>query len=177
MLTIGPVVHFILLRSSWAEFSGRARTSLIWVRIQWTHEQTRDRQIFTVNFFNKILSKFCNRFLILFHHRWRRHWNTKIKNVITPPSLLLLLSVKIQACKLDIDIEKIFQCQVFFFDFCSSGTNTIKLILPSWHNCCKVMAKFWCMILVCTCNFALSIWSYPNVAYISDANMYGFELI
>ena len=29
------------------------------------------------------------------------------------------------------------------------------------------MAIFWCMILACTCNFALSIWSYPNSTYIA----------
>ena len=48
------------------------------------------------------------------------------------------------------------------------GINTVKLILP-YHNCCKCMARFWCMIWVFPCNyFALSIWSYPNAIYKAD---------
>ena len=44
--------------------------------------------------------------------------------------------------------------------------------------CCEITARFWCMILVsvCTCNFALSIWSYPNATYITDTNTYCYEL-
>ena len=42
-----------------------------------------------------------------------------------------------------------------------SGTNTTKLILLK-HSCRKIMARFWCISLACTCIFALSIWTYPN---------------
>ena len=38
------------------------------------------------------------------------------------------------------------------------------------------MARFWCMIWVCTCNIALSVLRYPNVNYIAAANKYWFEL-
>ena len=34
------------------------------------------------------------------------------------------------------------------------------------------MARFWCIIWVCTCNFAISIWSSPNATYKATANKY-----
>ena len=34
------------------------------------------------------------------------------------------------------------------------------------------MARFWCIIWVCTCNFSISIWSSPNATYKATANKY-----
>ena len=36
----------------------------------------------------------------------------------------------------------------------------------------QLTARFWCIILVCTCNFAISIWSSPNATYIAASNKY-----
>ena len=65
--------------------------------------------------------------------------------------------------------------QRIFRNFAKSRPNTIKLIFQH-PNCHKIAARFWCMILVFTCNFALSIWSYPKATYIADVNVYCFEL-
>ena len=47
---------------------------------------------------------------------------------------------------------------------CRLGTNSAKLIFPL-RNCRKITARFWHKIWVCTCIFALSIWSYPVATY------------
>ena len=66
-------------------------------------------------------------------------------------------------------IESFLRLLLFYFPFntfnefltkrwkqAAAGTNTIKLILPQHNCCCKITARFYCMIWVCTCNFALS---------------------
>ena len=68
------------------------------------------------------------------------------------------------------------------FDLLSTigwASKTGFLTNPSWDQYYKtdfaatqLMARFWCIIWVCTCNFAISIWSSPNATYIAAANKY-----